>query len=128
MIESGFFDRPRKHVVADILSLQEIENLAAVAAMAQREGEDLYVLLSRQRIRQLKGKAYEEGLIEEEIKRYGAYISSLRHKYKLSQPELAKAVNMNASELSRLEHGKRNGFRIDKYVRLLSFFDVHLLD
>ena len=59
------------------------------------------------------------------MKRSGTYIQKLRIQYGYTQEELAKAVNIDRSFLSRIESGKK-GCSVDLFVQLAEFFHVSL--
>lgn len=60
-----------------------------------------------------------------DLKRSGAYIQSLRIRNGYTQGELAKAMDMDRSFLSRIESG-RKGCSVDLFVRFSEFFHVSL--
>ena len=59
------------------------------------------------------------------MKRSGAYIRNLRIQNGYTQGELAKAMNMDRSFLSRIEAG-RKGCSVDLFVQFSDFFHVSL--
>ncbi len=60
-----------------------------------------------------------------DMKRSGAYIRNLRIQNGYTQGELAKAMNMDRSFLSRIEAG-RKGCSVDLFVQFSDFFYVSL--
>ncbi len=60
-----------------------------------------------------------------DMKRSGAYIRNLRIQNGYTQNELAKAMNMDRSFLSRIEAG-RKGCSVDLFVQFSDFFHVSL--
>ena len=60
-----------------------------------------------------------------DIKRSGAYIRALRIKNRYTQEELAKAVKMDRSFLSRIESGQK-GCSVDLLIRFSELFQVPL--
>ena len=60
-----------------------------------------------------------------DMKRSGAYIRNLRIQNGYTQGELAKALNMDRSFLSRIEAG-RKGCSVDLFVQFSDFFHVSL--
>lgn len=60
-----------------------------------------------------------------DMKRSGAYIQSLRIRNGYTQDQLANALHMDRSFLSRIESGKK-GCSVDLFVQLSSFFHVSL--
>ena len=60
-----------------------------------------------------------------DMKRSGAYIQSLRIRNGYTQNELAKAININQSSLSRIEFG-RKGCSVDLFIQLSELFHVSL--
>ena len=60
-----------------------------------------------------------------DMKRSGAYIRNLRIQNGYTQGELAKAMNMDRSFLSRIEAG-RKGCSVDLFVQFSDFFHVSL--
>lgn len=60
-----------------------------------------------------------------DTKRSGAYIQNLRIQNGYTQGELAKALNMDRSFLSRIESG-RKGCSVDLFIRFSEFFHVSL--
>lgn len=60
-----------------------------------------------------------------DMKRSGAYIQHLRIQNGYSQNELAKAMNINQSFLSRIEAGQK-GCSVDMFIQLSEFFHVSL--
>ena len=60
-----------------------------------------------------------------DMKRSGAYIQSLRIRNGYTQGELAKAMNIGQSFLSRIETGKK-GCSVDMFIQLSEFFHVPL--
>ncbi|MDE7244983.1 MAG: helix-turn-helix domain-containing protein [Oscillospiraceae bacterium] len=61
------------------------------------------------------------------MQRSGAYIQSLRVQNGYTQGELAKALNIDQSFLSRIEAGQK-GCSVDMFVQLSKFFQVPLND
>lgn len=59
------------------------------------------------------------------MKRSGAYIQNLRIQNGYSQNELAKAMNISQSFLSRIEAGQK-GCSVDMFIQLSEFFHVSL--
>ena len=59
------------------------------------------------------------------MKRSGAYIQSLRIRNGYTQSELATALNINQSFLSRIEAGTK-GCSVDMFIQLSEFFHVTL--
>ena len=59
------------------------------------------------------------------MKRSGAYIQTLRIRNGYTQNELAKAMNINQSSLSRIEFGSK-GCSVDLFIQLSEFFHVSL--
>ena len=59
------------------------------------------------------------------MKRSGAYIQNLRIRYGYTQNELAKAMNINQSSLSRIEFGSK-GCSVDLFIQFSEFFHVSL--
>ena len=60
-----------------------------------------------------------------DMKRSGAYIQNLRIQNGYSQNELAKAMNISQSFLSRIEAGQK-GCSGDMFIQLSEFFHVSL--
>ena len=60
-----------------------------------------------------------------DMKRSGAYIQNLRIQNGYSQNELAKAMNISQSFLSRIEAGQKGG-SVDMFIQLSEFFHVSL--
>ena len=60
-----------------------------------------------------------------DMKRSGAYIQNLRIQNGYSQNELAKAMNISQSFLSRIEAGQK-GCSVDMFIQLSEFFHVSL--
>jgi len=60
-----------------------------------------------------------------DMKRSGAYIQNLRAQRGYTQNELAKAMNINQSSLSRIELGAK-GCSVDLFIQLAELFDVSL--
>lgn len=60
-----------------------------------------------------------------DMKRSGAYIQNLRIQYGYTQEELARAVNIDRSFLSRIESGKK-GCSVDLFIQFAEFFHVSL--
>ena len=60
-----------------------------------------------------------------DMKRSGAYIQNLRIQNVYSQNELAKAMNISQSFLSRIEAGQK-GCSVDMFIQLSEFFHVSL--
>ena len=60
-----------------------------------------------------------------DMKRSGAYIRNLRIQNGYTQGELAKAMNMDRSFLSRIEAGQK-GCSVDLFVQFSDFFHVSL--
>ena len=60
-----------------------------------------------------------------DMKQSRAYIQKLRIQYGYTQEELARAVNINRSFLSRIESGKK-GCSVDLFIQLAEFFHVSL--
>lgn len=58
-----------------------------------------------------------------DMKRSGAYIQNLRAQRGYTQNELAKAMNINQSSLSRIELGAK-GCSVDLFIQLSEFFHV----
>ena len=63
--------------------------------------------------------------MEYDIRRSGAYIRNLRIQEKYTQEDLAKAMNIDRSFLSRIESGKK-GCSVDLLLQLSEFFHVPL--
>ena len=59
------------------------------------------------------------------MQRSGAYIQSLRVQNGYTQGELAKALNVDQSFLSRIEAGQK-GCSVDMFIQLSEFFQVSL--
>ena len=60
-----------------------------------------------------------------DMKRSGAYIQNLRIQNGYTQGELAKAMNISQSFLSRIEAGKK-GCSVDMFIQLSEFFHVSI--
>ena len=60
-----------------------------------------------------------------DMKRSGAYIQNLRAQRGYTQNELAKAMNINQSSLSRIELGAK-GCSVDLLIQLSLFFEVSI--
>ncbi len=60
-----------------------------------------------------------------DMKRSGAYIQQLRIQNGYSQNELARAMNLNQSSLSRIELGNK-GCSVDLFIQFSEFFHVSL--
>ena len=60
-----------------------------------------------------------------DMKRSGAYIQSLRIQNGYTQNELAKALNIGQSFLSRIETGQK-GCSVDMFIQLSELFHVSL--
>ena len=60
-----------------------------------------------------------------DMKRSAAYIQNLRTQNGYSQNELAKAMNISQSFLSRIEAGQK-GCSVDMFIQLSEFFHVSL--
>lgn len=60
-----------------------------------------------------------------DMKRSGAYIQNLHAQKGYTQNELAKAMNINQSSLSRIELGMK-GCSVDLFIQLSEFFHVSL--
>ena len=60
-----------------------------------------------------------------DMKRSGAYIQNLRTRNGYSQGELAKAMNIDQSFLSRIEAGQK-GCSVDMFIQFSEFFHVTL--
>ncbi len=60
-----------------------------------------------------------------DMKRSGAYIQNLRTQKGYTQNELAKAMNINQSSLSRIELGIK-GCSVDLFIQLSEFLHVSL--
>lgn len=60
-----------------------------------------------------------------DMKRSGAYIQNLRVRNGYTQNELAKAMNINQSSLSRIEFGSK-GCSVDLFIQFSEFFHVSL--
>ena len=60
-----------------------------------------------------------------DMKRSGAYIQKLRIQNGYSQNELARAMNLNQSSLSRIELGNK-GCSVDLFIQFSEFFHVSL--
>ena len=60
-----------------------------------------------------------------DMKRSGAYIQNLRIQKGYTQGQLAKAINMDRSYLSRIESGAK-GCSVDLFIQLSEFFHVSL--
>ena len=58
-----------------------------------------------------------------DMNRSGAYIQNLRIQNGYTQGQLAKALNMDRSYLSRIESGAK-GCSVDLFIRLSEFFCV----
>ena len=60
-----------------------------------------------------------------DMKQSGTRIQNFRIQYGYTQEELAKAVNIDRSFLSRIESGKK-GCSVDLFIQLAEFFHVSL--
>ena len=60
-----------------------------------------------------------------DMKRSGAYIQNLRIQKGYTQNELAKAINIDQSFLSRIEAGQK-GCSVDMFIQLSELFHVSL--
>ena len=60
-----------------------------------------------------------------DMKRSGAYIQNLRIQNGYTQNELARAMDINQSFLSRIENGQK-GCSVDIFIQLSEFFHVSL--
>ena len=60
-----------------------------------------------------------------DMKRSGAYIQNLRIRKGYTHGELAKAMNISQSFLSRIEAGKK-GCSVDMFIQLSEFFHVSI--
>ena len=60
-----------------------------------------------------------------DMKRSGAYIQNLRIQKGYTQGQMAKALNMDRSYLSRIESGAK-GCSVDLFIQLSEFFHVSL--
>lgn len=60
-----------------------------------------------------------------DMKQSGTYIQNLRIRNGYSQGELAKAMNIDQSFLSRIESGQK-GCSVDMFIQFSEFFDVTL--
>ncbi len=60
-----------------------------------------------------------------DMKRSGAYIQHLRIRNGYTQNELAKAMNIDQSFLSRIEAGSK-GCSVDMFIQLSEFFHASL--
>lgn len=60
-----------------------------------------------------------------DMKRSGAYIQNLRIQKGYTQGQMAKALNMDRSYLSRIESGVK-GCSVDLFIQLSEFFHVSL--
>ena len=58
-------------------------------------------------------------------KRSGAYIQNLRIQNGYTQGQMAKALNMDRSYLSRIESGAK-GCSVDLFIQLSEFFQVSI--
>lgn len=58
-----------------------------------------------------------------DMKRSGAYIQNLRVQNGYTQGQMAKALNMDRSYLSRIESGAK-GCSVDLFIQLSEFFHV----
>lgn len=58
-----------------------------------------------------------------DMKACGARVQELRMKHRLTQVQLAEALNMSVSNLAKIETGY-SGFSIDTLIELRSFFNV----
>ena len=58
-------------------------------------------------------------------KRSGAYIQNLRIQNGYTQGQMAKALNMDRSHLSRIESGTK-GCSVDLFIQLSEFFHVSI--
>lgn len=60
-----------------------------------------------------------------DMKRSGAYIQKLRIQNGYTQGQMAKALNMDRSYLSRIESGVK-GCSVDLFIQLSEFFHVSI--
>lgn len=60
-----------------------------------------------------------------DTKRSGAYIQRLRIQHGYTQGQMAKALNMDRSYLSRIESGAK-GCSVDLFIQLSEFFHVSM--
>ena len=60
-----------------------------------------------------------------DMKRSGAYIQNLRIQKGYTQGQVAKALNMDRSYLSRIESGAK-GCSVDLFIQLSEFFHVSI--
>ena len=60
-----------------------------------------------------------------DMKRSGAYIQNLRIQKGYTQGQMAKALNMDRSYLSRIESGAK-GCSVDLFIQLSEFFHVSI--
>ena len=60
-----------------------------------------------------------------DMKRSGAYIQNLRAQKGYTQNELAKAINIDQSFLSRIEAGQK-GCSVDLFIQLSEFLHISL--
>ena len=60
-----------------------------------------------------------------DTKRSGAYIQSLRIQHGYTQGQMAKALNMDRSYLSRIESGAK-GCSVDLFIQLSEFFHISM--
>lgn len=58
-----------------------------------------------------------------DMKACGARVQELRMKHRLTQVQLAEALNMSVSNLAKIETGY-SGFSLDTLIELRSFFNV----
>lgn len=58
-----------------------------------------------------------------DMKACGARVQELRMKHRLTQVQLAEALNMSVSNLSKIETGY-TGFSLDTLIEMRSFFNV----
>ena len=58
-----------------------------------------------------------------DMKACGARVQELRMKHRLTQVQLAEALNMSVSNLGKIETGY-SGFSLDTLIELRSFFNV----
>ena len=60
-----------------------------------------------------------------DTKRSGAYIQNLRIQHGYTQGQMAKALNMDRSYLSRIESGTK-GCSVDLFIQLSEFFRISM--
>ena len=60
-----------------------------------------------------------------DTKRSGEYIQNLRIKHRYTQGQMAKALNMDRSYLSRIESGAK-GCSVDLFIQLSEFFHISM--